>query len=87
MVKKLLKLFMVNIMKKNNEKIEIKPHGNWMRYKYEMFNNCPYCNGKITMIGCINEFQDFECFECGKKFTLNAINDEITLKEESNNEN
>ena len=53
---------------KKNTRILLKdvkkdPHENWQHYKYEDYNKCPICNGKIHMTGSINEKQFFKCLK------------------------
>lgn len=53
---------------------------NWNHYKYEDYNGCPSCGGKIMMRGSVSEYQRFVCLSCGREFVLNAINEEIEFK-------
>ena len=67
---------MAKVMLKDIRK---EPYENWNYYKYEDYNRCPCCNGKIYMEGSVNEFQRFRCLECRQEFILNAITEEIEL--------
>ena len=64
---------MLNILANN---IRIK-HDSWNYRKYEDYNNCPYCNGRIRMECSFGDFQKFRCLECGKEFIVNTITVEI----------
>ena len=50
---------------------------NWCHYKFEDYNRCYKCNGKLQMTGQINEYQNFVCSKCNMEFTLNAITEDI----------
>ncbi len=52
---------------------------NWNHYKFEDYNGCPFCNGKIHMTGSVSEYQNYKCYKCGKTFTLNAFTEEIDI--------
>lgn len=60
--------------------IRKQPYENWNYYKYESYNNCPSCGGKIYMRGQVNEYQRFICKDCGADFILNAITEEIEMR-------
>lgn len=60
--------------------IRKEPYENWNYYKYEDYNGCPCCDGKIHMEGSVNEFQKFKCLKCEREFILNAITEEIKLR-------
>ena len=64
-------------MKTSIKDIRKEPYQNWNHFKYEDYNDCPFCGGKIRMIGQISENQKFICMDCGKEFTLNAFTEEI----------
>lgn len=65
---------MAEVMLKDIKK---EPYENWNYYKYEDYNRCPYCNGRIYLKGSVNEFQIFSCLKCGQEFVLNTITEEI----------
>ena len=50
---------------------------NWNHYKYEDYNKCPICNGKLFMMGQVSDYQLFKCINCNKKFNLHVMTEEI----------
>lgn len=60
--------------------IRKQPYENWNYYKYESYNSCPSCGGKIYMRGQVNKYQRFICKDCGADFILNAITEEIKMR-------
>lgn len=66
-------------LKVDLNKIRKNAYENWNHYKFEDYNNCPFCDKSVTMIGQVNESQIFRCRHCEKEFTLNIISEEIEL--------
>ena len=63
---------------------EKKPYSNWNHYNFERYNNCPWCDGKITMRGSVSEFQHFECHTCKRTFILNALTESLEYEGDPN---
>ena len=64
-------------MKTSIKEIRKEPYQNWNHFRYEDYNGCPFCDGKIRLIGQVSEKQRFACLKCGKEFTLNTFTEEI----------
>ena len=64
------KLVKIQYIRKNE-------YENWNNYRYEDYNKCMKCDGRLRMVGHVNEWQMFECKKCKDRFVLNVFNGNI----------
>lgn len=60
------------------------PYENWNHYNFERYNDCPWCGGKLHMLGQVNDIQVFKCYNCERAFELNVETEEIEYDSNSN---